>query len=103
MHVPGEPRTERLAPRLGAREGTGPADDPLSSVLIAEGRAQELAAAAHSLLRVRGLSASAAFSERAAALADAPRDTVMAAAHACADEADFRRRLSVDSRGRVKS
>ncbi|MYD87066.1 MAG: hypothetical protein F4018_18410 [Acidobacteria bacterium] len=97
---------ERIGRELGAREGTGPADDPLSSVLIAEGRAQghsegradELAAAAQSLLQVRGLSVSAAFSERAAALAAASRETVMAAAYACADEADFWRRLSVDSR-----
>ena len=97
---------ERTGRELGAREGTGPADDPLSSVLIAEGRAQghsegradELAAAAQSLLQVRGLSVSAVFSERAAALADASRDTVMAAAYACADEADFWRRLSRISR-----
>ena len=96
---------ERVGRELGAREGTSPADDPLSRVLIAEGRsegrAQELAAAAQSLLRVRGLSVSAAFSERDAALVDASRDAVMAAAYACADEADFWRRLSVSSRGRV--
>ena len=96
---------ERVGRELGAREGTSPADDPLSRVLIAEGRsegrAQELAAAAQSLLQVRGLSVSAAFSERAAALADAPRDAVMAAAYACADEADFWRRLAVNSRGTV--
>ena len=96
---------ERVGRELGAREGTGPADDPLSSVLIAEGRAEgradELAAAAQSLLQVRGLSVSAAFPERAAALADASRDTVIAAAYACADEADFWRRLSVSSRGSV--
>ena len=88
---------ERIGRALGAREGTGPADDPLSSILIAEGRlegrAQELAAAAQSLLRVRGLPVSPAFSERAVALCDVPRDTVMAAAYACADEADFWLRL----------
>lgn len=96
---------ERVGRTLGAREGTGPADDPLSNVLIAEGRlegrAQELAAAAQSLLQVRGLAVSPAFPEQAAALADASRDAVMAAAYACADEADFWRRLSVSSRGRV--
>ena len=92
---------ERVGRALGAREGTSPADDPLSRVLMAEGRAQALAAAAQSLLQVRGLSVSAAFSERAAALVDASRDAVMAAAYACADEADFWRRLSVSSRGRV--
>ena len=86
---------ERIGRALGAQEGTGPADDPLSSVLLAEGRAQELAAAAQCLLQVRGLPVAESFSERAAALAQAPRDTVMAAAYACADEADFWRRLSV--------
>ena len=88
---------ERIGRTLGAREGTGPADDPLSSVLIAEGRqegrAQELAAAAQSLLQVRGIAVSPAFPEQAAELADASRDAVMAAAYACADEADFWRRL----------
>ena len=58
-----------------------------------EGRAQELAATVHSLLQVRGLPGSPAFPERAAALIGTPRDTVMAAAYACADEADFWRRL----------
>ncbi len=90
---------ERVGRKLGAREGTGPADDPLSRVLIAEGRAQELAAAAQSLLQVRELAVSPAFSEQVAALADTTRDAVMAAAYACADEADFWRRLSVSSRG----
>ena len=88
---------ERIGRALGAQEGTGPADDPLSRVLLAEGRlegrAQELAAAVRSLLQVRGLTVSQAFPERAQALAGAPRDTVMAAALACADEADFWRRL----------
>ena len=94
---------ERVGRTLGEREGTGPADDPLSSVLIAEGRAQELAAAAQSLLQVRGLAVSSTFREQAAALADTTRDSVMAAAYACADESDFWRRLSVSSRGTVKS
>ena len=84
---------ERVGRALGAQEGTGPADDPLSRVLLAEGRTHELTAAAQSLLRVRGLAVSPAFSERAVALCDVPRDTVMAAAYACADEADFWRRL----------
>ena len=84
---------ERVGRALGAQEGTGPADDPLSRVLLAEGRTHELTAAAQSLLRVRGLAVSPAFPERAVALCDVPRDTVMAAAHACADEADFWLRL----------
>ena len=84
---------ERVGRALGAREGTGPADDRMSRVLLAEGRAQELAAAIESLLQVRGLPVSPLFAERAAAVADTPRDTVMAAAYACVDEADFWRRL----------
>ena len=98
---------ERVGRTLGAREGTGPADDPLSSVLIAEGRlegrAQELAAAVQSLLQVRGLAVSPAFAARATALDDVPRDAVMASAYACADEADFWRRLAADSRAGAKS
>ena len=62
---------------------------------------EELAAAAQSLLQVRGLAVAAACAERASAFVDLPRDTVMAAASACADEADFWRRLSVDSPGTV--
>ena len=91
---------ERVGRALGAREGRGPEDDPLSRALMAEGRlegrAQELAAAVQSLLRLRGLSFSPAFPERAAAFSGIPRDIVMAAAFACADEADFWRRLELD-------
>ncbi len=93
---------ERIGRTLGAREGTGPADDPLSRVLLAEGhsegRAQELAAAAQSLLQVRDVAVSPAFPERAAALTDVSRDAVMAAAYACADEADFWRRVGASGR-----
>ncbi len=93
---------ERVGRALGAREGTNPADDPLSRVLLAEGRSegrtQELAAAVHSLLQVRGLAVSSAFAARAAALAGTPRDAVMAAAYSCADEADFWRRVGATGR-----
>ena len=86
---------ERVGRALGAREGTGPADDPLSRVLIAEGRAEELAAAVESLLRVRGLAFTPELSR--AALGDVPR-AVMAAAYACTDEADFWHRLGLQPR-----
>ncbi len=92
---------ERVGRALGAREGRGPEDDPLSRALMAEGRlegrAQELAAAVQSLLRLRGRSFSSVFPEHAAAFAGIPRDTVMAAALACADEADFWRRLDLEA------
>ncbi len=57
---------------------------------MAEGRTQELAAAVTSILAARGLSVPGGLSE---AVAGVPRDTVVAAALACADAADFRRRL----------
>ena len=88
---------ERVGRALGAREGRGPEDDPLSRALIEEGRARELAAAVQSLLKLRGRSFSPAFPERAASLSGIARDTVMAAALACADEADFWRRLDVEA------
>ena len=84
---------ERVGRTLGARDGRGPEHDPLSRALLAEGRTQELAAAVRSLLKLRGQSLSPAFAERAAAFSGIPRDTVMAAALAGADEADFWRRL----------
>ena len=93
---------ERVGRALGAREGTGPADDPLSSVLLAEGylegRAEELAAAVRSLLQVRGLAVSTGFSGEAVTLGNVSRDAVMAAAYACADEADFWLRLGMPVR-----
>ena len=88
---------ERVGRALGAREGRGPEDDPLSRALLAEGRAQELAAAVQSLLKLRGRSFSPAFPEHAAAFSGLPRDTVMAAALACADEADFWRCLDLEA------
>ena len=100
---------ERVGRALGAREGTGPDDDPLLRSLgerklaegiaqgraegIAQGRGRELAEAVRSVLRARGLAVSDAVAARAAVLAGAPRDAVMAAAVAATDEADFWRRL----------
>ena len=112
----------RVGRALGDREGTGPEDDPMLRALgertlargfadgreaglaegreaglaqgreagVAEGRTQELAAAVTSILAARGLSVPGGLSE---AVAGVPRDTVVAAALACADAADFRRRL----------
>ena len=100
---------ERVGRTLGEREGTGPDDDPLWRMLgerklaegvaqgraegVAQGRAQELAATVRSLLQARGKRVSGAFTERAPALVDTPRDAVTAAALAADDEADFWRRL----------
>jgi len=92
---------ERVGRTLGEREGTGPDDDPLWRALgerklaegVAQGRAQELAATVRSLLQARGKRVSDAFTERAPALVDTPRDAVTAAALAADDEAGFWRRL----------
>ena len=100
---------ERVGRTLGEREGTGPDDDPLWRMLgerklaegiaqgraegVAQGRAEELAATVRSLLQARGKRVSDAFTDRAPALVDTPRDAVTAAALAADDEADFWRRL----------
>ena len=90
---------ERVGRTLGAREGTGPDDTPLLRSLgeraRAEGKAEELAAIVRSTLRVRGIPVSDRFPEASAALAAVPRDVLMAAALACTDEQDFRRRAGL--------
>ena len=88
----------RVGRALGAREGTGPDDDPMLRALgertlargRAEGQAQELAAVVRSIFRARGLSIPDPVSDT---VIDVPRDTVVAAAVACTDAADFKRRL----------
>ena len=84
---------ERTALAMGAREGTTPEDNPLMRSHGARVRAQgrpELMAAA---LRARGIEVALDPAQDRAlfgALSDA---ALMAAAMACTDEADFRRRL----------
>ena len=101
---------ERVGRALGAREGTGPQDDPLLRVLgdrersagrtegrqagRAEGRAEGQAELVRAMLRERGIAVSDSFAARATAVADSPRGARMAAAAiACTGEADFWRRL----------
>ena len=101
---------ERVGLTLGAREGTGPQDDPLLRVLgdreraegeaagraegKAAGRAEGQAELVRAMLAERGVTVSESFTARAAKAADAPGGTRMAAAAlACTDEADFWRRL----------
>ena len=102
---------ERVGRTLGAREGTGPDDTPLLRSLgeqaraegqaaghaegQAAGRAEELAEIVRSTLRVRGIPVSERFPDASAALATVPRDALMAAALACVDEQDFRRRAGL--------
>ena len=88
---------ERVGRAMGAREGTRPDDDPLTRSLTAsareEGRLSERVAAVREVLRARGIEPSADFAEHPDLLATPSLETVMAAALACTDEADFRRRL----------
>ena len=104
----------RVGRALGAREGTGPDDDPMLRALgeqtlarglaeghsrglaegraegLAEGRAQELAVLVRSILEARGM----AFADEVSnVVADVPRDVAVAEAVTCTDAEDFRRRL----------
>ena len=83
---------ERVGAALGAREGTGPDDDPLSRSLLRQGermgRAATLAKMARRMLLSRGVDVSERF------LADpvfaaSSEDAVFEAASACKDEAQF--------------
>ena len=88
---------ERVARALGAREGTGPDDDPMLRAFgenkLAKGRAEELTAVVRSLLGSRGIRVSGDFPGDVAALAGAGREALVAAALECVDEADFWRHL----------
>ena len=119
---------ERVGRALGARDGTGPEDDPLLGVLMgreraqgqaeghaagraaghaagraaghAEGRAEGQADLVRSVLRERGIPVRESFAARAAESVDAGRGARMAAAAlTCTDEADFWRQLNEDVPG----
>ena len=83
---------ERVALAMGAREGTRPEDDPLmrshSAKVRTEGRMGMVAAA----LRARGIEPALDAEDREL-FRGLPDDALMAAAFACTDAADFRRRL----------
>ena len=104
---------ERVAATLGAREGTGPDDDPLlrsqrrqgfkhgHAAGRAEGRAEARAQMVRQILRTRGIEMSARFDTATEAFAAASVEALLTAALGCADEADFLaalRRL-LDQRG----
>ena len=92
---------ERLGRRLGAREGTGPDDNPFLRSLrgesreeghargLAEGRAKMV----RQMLLSRGIEVSARFPSDAPGFAESSEDEAVAAALACGSEADFRLRL----------
>ena len=100
---------ERVAAALGARDGTGPDDDPLfrsqrrqgferghaegrmegRAEGRVQGRAEARAQMVREILRSRGIAVSAGFSAAAEAFAAASEEALLAAALGCADEADF--------------
>ena len=90
-------RLERLGRTLGARDGTGPDDDPLLRSLRGEsrdeGRAKVRAEMARQMLRSRGLEISAGFPADLPAFHESSEEAVVAAALACEDERDFESRL----------
>ncbi len=87
---------ERVGMLLGAREGTGPDDDPLLRSQRLQSRAEALAAMAREMLRLRGIEVSAGF---AASLTESPafarlsEAAIVAAAHASDSEVDFLLRI----------
>ena len=88
---------ERVALAMGAQEGTGPENDPLTRSVHRNARAKGLARghleAVTAVLRARGIEVSPAFTTDLDLLADRPVDALMAAALACTNEADLRRLL----------
>ena len=108
---------ERTALSMGAREGTEPEDDPLMRSQsartrtkahaqghreghvqghregLAEGRSEMLAANVLTVLKVRGVAVARDPTELRELLGALSGDAAMAAALACTDAADFRRRL----------
>ena len=100
---------ERLGRGLGAREGTGPDDDPLMRSLrsqsraegerkgraegLAEGEAKGRAEMVRQMLSARGIEVSEGFPADVPGFAESPRAAVVAAALACESEQDFRARI----------
>ena len=88
---------ERVARAMGTREGTRPEDDPFTRSVTAkareEGRAEERAASVRAVLAGRGIEAALGSPEDQALFGTVPVEVLMAAALACRDEADFRRRV----------
>ena len=92
---------KRLGRTLGARDGTGPDDDPLLRSLrdesreeghttgMAEGRAKTI----RQILLSRGLEVSAGFPADAPGFAESPEAEAVAAALACDSERDFHTRI----------
>ena len=88
---------ERVGAALGAREGTGPDDDPQMRghlrQALERGRVEGLAKAVRQILITRGIEFSEEFPAHVPSFAEAAEEAVINAALACDSEADFRVRL----------
>ena len=92
---------ERVARAMGAREGTRPEDDPFTRSVTAkareegreEARSEILEESVRAVLAGRNIEAALDSPEDRALFGTVPAEVLMAAALACRDEADFRRRV----------
>ena len=91
---------EGMGRLLGARDGTGPDDDPMLRSLRAEsraeGRTEVRARMVREMLLARGIELSEGFLADPTTLAELPESAIVAAALACGDERDFLLRLGCD-------
>ena len=90
---------ERVAAALGAREGTGPDDDPLLRSQRRQGYERGRAKMVRQILLSRGIEVAEGFPADAAAFAAASEEVLLAAAFACADEQAFNDLLAHARRG----
>ena len=95
------PALARVARAMGEREGTRPEDDPISRAIMREaeekgreqGREDAIAASAIAVLRARGIVVTPDLAGDRGLMGRVSGDALMAAAVACRDEADFRKRV----------
>ena len=84
---------ERVGRELGAREGTGPDDDPMLRSLRGQSRAEARAGMVRAMLSSRGIGFSEDFPADVPGFAESPEAVIVAAALACDSERDFRARI----------
>ena len=88
---------ERVALAMGERAGTRPEDDPFTRTISrkaeAKGRREGYMDAVAEVLESRGIDAAVEVTQDRELYGGLPGKVVMAAAMACTDEADFRRRI----------
>ena len=87
------PALERVARVMGTREGTRPEDDPITRSLNATARDEGRMETVLAVLRARGIHPGANLAAEPERFAGLGLDTLIDAALACTDEADFRRRI----------